>query len=66
VQSVFSIFKAREGGSLNWIEGVVTLELAKDRVEEFAKFWPGHYVIVNQETEERLSISMRDVSRGEE
>jgi hypothetical protein len=60
VQPLFSIFKIREDGSLNWVEGAETLESAKQRVEELAKFSPGRYVIVDHETGDRLSISTCD------
>jgi hypothetical protein len=37
-----------------------SLESAKERVEDLGKFWPGKYVIVNQETGERLTITVGD------
>jgi hypothetical protein len=46
--------------SLQRVEGADSLESAKERVEELAKFWPGKYVIVNQETGERLTIAAGD------
>jgi hypothetical protein len=60
VQPAFSIFKTREDGSLESVQGAEDLESAKMRVEELGKFWPGKYVIVNRETGERLSINTRD------
>jgi hypothetical protein len=51
---VFSIFKTCEDGSLNRVESAETLESAKQRAEELAEFWPGKYVIVNQETGAKL------------
>ena len=50
----------RGDGSLHFVERVEDLESAKARVEGFTKLWPGTYVIVNQETGERLSISTGD------
>jgi hypothetical protein len=60
VQPPFSILKTRDDGSLQSVEGVDSLESAKERVTELAKFWPGKYVIVNQETGERLTITAGD------
>jgi hypothetical protein len=60
VQRPFSIFKTRDDGSLHFVEGAEDLESAKVRVEGLAKLWPGKYVIVNQETGERLSLSTGD------
>jgi hypothetical protein len=60
VQPPFSIFKTRDDGSLQSVEGADSLESAKERVEELGKFWPGKYVIVNQETGERLTITAGD------
>ena len=56
----FSVFKKRGDGSLQSVEGAEDLESAKERVEELAEFWPGPYVIVNEETGERLVISTGD------
>ena len=53
----FSIFKTGEDGGLYLVEGAEDLESAKVRVEELAKSWPGKYVVVNQETGDRLLIS---------
>jgi hypothetical protein len=39
------------------VEGAKDLESAKVRVEELSKSWPGQYVIVNQETGDRLFIN---------
>jgi hypothetical protein len=60
VQPPFSILKTRDDGSLQSVEGADSLESAKERVEELGKFWPGKYVIVNQETGERLTITTGD------
>ena len=57
MQPPFSIFKTRDDGSLHWVEGAKDLESAKVRVEELSKSWPGQYVIVNQETGDRLFIN---------
>lgn len=52
----FAIFKTRDDRSLEWAGNAEDLESAKERVAELAEFWPGKYVIVNQETGERMSI----------
>lgn len=60
MQPPFSIFKTRDDGSLESVQGAEDLEAAKMRVEELSKSWPGKYVIVNRETGERLSINTGD------
>jgi hypothetical protein len=60
VQRPFSIFKTRDDGSFHFVERAEDLESAKVLVAGLAKLWPGTYVIVNQETGERLSISTGD------
>jgi hypothetical protein len=56
VRSPFAIFKTRDDGSLEWVEGAQTLESAKERVIELAEHWPGKYVIVNEATGERVTV----------
>jgi hypothetical protein len=57
VRPRFFIFKTRDDRSLHWVEEAETLESAKERVDELAKLWPGKYVILNQATGERVSIT---------
>jgi len=41
-------------GELHFVEGAQTLEAARQRIEVIAKLWPGHYVIYNEQTGERV------------
>jgi hypothetical protein len=60
LQPPFSIFKTRDDGGLHFVEGAKDLEAAKDRVAELSKSLPWKYVIVNEETGEKLCISTGD------
>jgi hypothetical protein len=60
VRLPFSILKTRHDESLHWVEGAQTLEAAKQRIAQLAKFWPGKYVILNEATGESLSITVDD------
>jgi len=46
-----------EGGELLFVEAVQTPEAGRQRIEALAAFRPGQYVIYNEETGERLSIT---------
>jgi hypothetical protein len=46
-----------DGGELLFVEAVQTPEAARQRIEALAAFRPGQYVIYNEETGERLSIT---------
>ena len=46
-----------DGGELHFVEAVQTLEAARQRIEALAEFKPGHYIIYNKETGERISIT---------
>jgi hypothetical protein len=46
-----------DGGELLFVEAVQTSEAARQRIEALAAFMPGQYVIYNEETGERLSIT---------
>jgi len=51
----FDIFKVESIG-LRWIERAVDLERAKARVKVLAASSPGEYIIVSQQTGEKISI----------
>jgi hypothetical protein len=63
MQSLFSISKMRDDGSLELFAGADSLESAKERVEELGEFWPGTYVILNQATNESFTINIGDDTR---
>lgn len=46
-------------GESHFVEAVQTLEIAKQRIEALAKSRPGQYVIYNDETGERVSVTVR-------
>ena len=51
----FDIFKVESSG-LCWMEAVSDLQRAKARVKVLAASSPGEYVILNQNTGEKISI----------
>jgi CheY-like chemotaxis protein len=51
----FDIFKV-EADSVRWVESADDLERAKARVSVLAARSPGEYVILNQQTRERISV----------
>ena len=51
------IFKLRIDGSLHLVEAMPTLGDAKARVQALRELWPGEYVIRNEATGERVSIT---------
>jgi hypothetical protein len=46
-----------DGGELLFVEAVQTSEAARQQIEALAAVIPGQYVIYNEETGERLSIT---------
>jgi len=53
----FCIFKVQGDGSQHFVEAALTFEAARTRVQELSEVWPGEYVIHNQATGERVSIT---------
>jgi hypothetical protein len=53
----FRVFKVRGDGSLHFVEEAQSLEDARERVGDLARLWPGEYIIQNEETRERVSIT---------
>jgi hypothetical protein len=53
----FCIFKLRIDGSLHLVEAMQTLDDARARVQALGELWPGEYVIHNEATGERVSIT---------
>jgi hypothetical protein len=47
-----TFFNLQDDGSLERGAGAETFDAANEQVAELAKFWPGKYVVVNQETGE--------------
>ena len=52
----FRIFKVQVDGDL-FVEEAETLEDARERAGDLARLWPGGYIIQNEETGERVSIT---------
>jgi len=56
VRASFSILKIRGDGSLERGAGTATLQAANERVTELAEYWPGSYVILDEETGDRFTV----------
>jgi hypothetical protein len=56
----FRIFKVQGDGNLHFVEEAQTLDAAKACVLALAALWPGEYVIINEATGERVSITAGD------
>jgi len=54
---LFCIFKVQSDGGLHFVEAVNALDDARTRVQELSELWPGEYVIHNQATGERVSVT---------
>ena len=54
---MFSILKVLDDGTLHLVEEVDGLEAARERVAELVRFWPDAYVILDQATGEKLTIT---------
>lgn len=46
-----------DDGELHFVETAKTLNAARRRIEALAKVWPGQYVIYNEQTGGRISIT---------
>lgn len=46
-----------DGGELHFVEALQTLEAARQRIEALAELKPGQYIIYNEDTGERFSIT---------
>ena len=49
-----------DDGELHFVEAAQTLDAAKARVRALLKLWPGEYVIYDEATGERVSITAGD------
>jgi thioester reductase-like protein len=58
----FCIFKLRSDRSLHFVEAVQALDDARARIQTLGDLWPGEYVIQNEETGERISIIVGDIT----
>jgi len=56
----FRIFKLQGEGSLHFVEAAQSLDAAKVRVQSLAELWPGEYVIYDETTGERVSVTAGD------
>jgi hypothetical protein len=54
----FDIFKVESGG-LRWMEAAADLERAEARVKVLAASSPGEYIVLNQNTGEKISIKSK-------
>ncbi len=44
---------------MHFVEAAQTLDAARERAQELGAFWPCEYVIHNEETRERVFITVR-------
>jgi hypothetical protein len=58
----FDIFQAESDGSVLWLESAATLEDAKARIQQLAVRSPGEYLLVNQETGNKLVIKLEGLA----
>jgi hypothetical protein len=56
----FCIFKLQSDRSLHFVEAVRTLDDANIRAQALGELWPGEYVIHDEATGERISITVGD------
>ena len=45
-----------DGGELQFVEAVQTIEAARQRISALAELRPGQYIIYDEETGERVSV----------
>jgi hypothetical protein len=62
MNALFDIFRTETNGGVLWIESAATLESAKARVQELGKRSPGEYLLLNQETGNKLVIRLDGVN----
>jgi hypothetical protein len=60
----FRVYKVQDDGKLHFIRVAKTLDDGKACVRELGDVWHGEYVIHNEETGERVFVSMRDETRN--
>ena len=56
VFDAFDILKKLPGGGIVWIEAAKDLETARERIQQFAIYKPGEYVIFSQETQSVIEM----------
>jgi hypothetical protein len=57
---VFDIFRTEANGSVRWCEAANSLEDARNRIRELAEVTPAEYVILDQQTGQRVSVQRSD------
>jgi hypothetical protein len=62
VNAPFDIFRTEINGGVLWIESAATLEDAKARVQELGMRSPGEYLLLNQETGNKLVTRLDGVN----
>ena len=58
----FDIFQSESNGSVLWLESAATLEDAKARIQQLALRSPGEYLLVNQDTGNKLVIKLEGLA----
>ena len=55
----FGIFKQQSDGNTYWVERAEDLEAAKARARLLAEYFPGQYLVVDNEAGEKFFIGTR-------
>lgn len=58
------IFRLESGGVL-WCGAAATLESAKERIEQLVLSSPGSYIVFNQTTGKRITVTSRSATQDE-
>ena len=53
----FRIYKVQNDGDLHFVEAVQSFKDATAVARELGEMWPGEYVIYNEQTGERVSVT---------
>jgi hypothetical protein len=62
MKALFDIFRTETNGGVLWIESAATLQDARARVQELGMRSPGEYLLLNQETGNKLVVRLDGVS----
>jgi hypothetical protein len=59
------VMRKQNDGSLIWIEAAQNVDIAKSRINAFARTAPGEYIIFDQITQQVVACVVTDASREE-
>src|SRR4030088_2008723 len=55
----FDIFQIESGGSMRWLETLEDMDDAKARIQDLGLLSPGEYIILDQQTGNKLVVTVR-------